>query len=253
VDREKCLAYAAEFTPLLERRFNVALDVRYPEEEEFLEELAAREDAREALRQHHKDRSRSSGLYYPDMNAILFYPEDMYNDCETAYTSMHELAHAVEMALREDGRAAPAGAQTLEEVLTEGFADHVSVDLMAGAYGLQETDDFLERKRAILKSQRQRYERRGLYLLQDDLGTVMPDAQLSPAKRLWLRFLLWNDDAELYDYSYSVGYALFTEAQANRISAETVLRHPPADLNEVLSPADYLGRLKTARPRPRRR
>src|SRR3989338_6656771 len=162
---------------------------------------------------------------------------------------MHELANAVEMALREDGRAAPAGAQTLEEVLTEGFADHVSVDLMAGAYGLQETDYFLERKSAILKSQRQRYERWGLYLLQDDLGTVMPDAQLSPAKRLWLRFLLWNDDAELYDYSYSVGYALFTEAQANRISAETVLRHPPADLNEVLSPADYLGRLKTARPR----
>jgi len=162
-----------------------------------------------------------------------------------------------------DGRVTGYAQAILDLATAEGELERVETEFLAISQAFDKSEELrsaltnpslpLERKRAILKSQRQRYERWGLYLLQDDLGTVMPDAQLSPAKRLWLRFLLWNDDAELYDYSYSVGYALFTEAQANRISAETVLRHPPADLNEVLSPADYLGRLKTARPRPRRR
>lgn len=138
------------------------------------------------------------------------------SDGQIATSVVHELGHAVHDALADTEGLD----YEVRKALEEGFAEYLSHEGFAGSYDTPGAVEASEQGASVLRT----------------VAALKSLAQMLGGD-------LSEKDVPSSVMPYALGYVLFSEAALNCLPPEWVLRHPPKEYAEVVSPRLYLRRI----------
>ena len=159
------------------------------------------------------------GFGYIPLVDTIHVPEHLRNSAPRVHIiAVHELAHAVHVRINPGEITAQR--TPLSKVVSEGFAEHVSLSLFSHLYAADGIDEAIQRH---------------LHppLVERLAGHISSGLLLS----------LWPDSSVNFAYDYTLGRHLFVLAAAEGIGAAALLESPPGSVDEILDGA-YFSRLK---------